>query len=256
MRKSIASNVKTYVVVLLVLCLGICSCKKPSNNSEPNNSDQPAPGNSKGNDTSTNQDDPGLVPLEIKLPKPHFEGTPSNIEVDNLQPAREGPRPLVYVPVGTTNVALGKPVTSTDPEPILGELEQITDGDKEATDGSYVELDPFKQSITIDLQAEYEIYAIVFWHYHQQARVYFDVIVQVSNDPDFITGVETLFNNDVDNTSGMGTGSDMRYVDTSEGKLVEAKGVRARYVRLYSSGNNSDDMNNYIEVEVYGKPAK
>ena len=112
------------------------------------------------------------------------------------------------------------------------------------------------QDVTIDLGAEYEIYAILLWHFHKQARVYFDVIVRVANDPDFITNVQTLFNNDHDNSSGLGLGSDMHYVETSEGKLIDARGVRARYVRLYSNGNSSNELNHYIEVEVFGKPTK
>ncbi len=131
----------------------------------------------------------------------------------------------------------------------------LTDGDKEAADGSYVELGPFKQSVTIDLEAEYDIYAILFWHYHKQAIVYFDVVVQVADDPDFITNVTTVFNNDIDNSAGLGVGKDMHYTETSEGKLIDAKGVRARYVRLYSNGNTNNDLNHYIEVEVFGKPA-
>jgi len=34
------------------------------------------------------------------------------------------------------------------------------------------------------------------------------------------------------------------------------KGVKGQYVRLYSMGNNSNDQNHYLEVEVYGKPAQ
>ena len=208
-------------------------------------------------DTRTATSNAEMVPLPIKLPKPMFIGTPTNIRgVTNLEKPLGRPRPPFYAPAGTTNVAAGKPVTSTDPEPIIGELNYVTDGDKEATDGSYVELGPFTQSVTIDLQAKYDIYAILFWHYHKQQRVYFDVVVQVSNDPDFITDVTTLYNNDIDNSAGLGIGKDMHYVDTSEGRLIDAKGVRARYVRLYSSGNNADDLNHYIEVEVFGKPAK
>ena len=154
------------------------------------------------------------------------------------------------------NVAIGKKVTSTDDAPIIGDIPMITDGDKEAADGSYVELGPFIQSVTIDLGADYDIYAILLWHFHKQARVYFDVVVQVSDDPDFIMSVKTLFNNDHDNSSGLGIGSDMHYIETSEGKLIDAKGVRARYVRLYSNGNNSNELNHYIEVEVFGKAVK
>ncbi|MHC4109764.1 MAG: hypothetical protein ACYSUY_01735 [Planctomycetota bacterium] len=195
------------------------------------------------------------VPIPIKLPKPMFVGTPQDTKVDNLEPPRGKPRPSFYAPPDVKNVAFEKPTTSTDDLPIIGEIEMITDGDKEAADGSYVELGPFKQSVTVDLEAEYEIYAIVCWHYHKQARVYFDVVVQVASDPDFISDVTTLFNNDIDNSYGLGVGKDKHYTETSEGRLVAGKGVRARYVRLCSQGNNSNDLNHYIEVEVYGKPA-
>lgn len=196
-----------------------------------------------------------LVPIDIKLPRAMFEGTPQNTKVANLEKPLGRDRPSFLAPVGTKNIAFEKPVASTDDLPIIGELEMITDGDKEAADGSYVELGPFKQSVTIDLEAEYDIYAIVLWHYHKQAIVYFDVVVQVADDPDFITNVTTLFNNDIDNSAGLGVGEDMHYSETNEGKLIDAKGVKARYLRLYSNGNTGNDLNHYIEVEVFGKSA-
>jgi hypothetical protein len=196
-----------------------------------------------------------LVAIDIKLPKPMFVGTPQDTRVPNLEEPTGKPRPPFYAPEGTINVAYEKPVSGTDEEPIIGELEMITDGDKEAADGSYVELGPFKQSVTIDLEAEYNIYAVVIWHFHKQARVYFDVVVQTARDPDFIDA-KTLFNNDIDNSAGLGVGGQMHYTETNEGKLIDAKGVKARYVRLVSNGNNNDDLNHYIEVEVYGKPVE
>ncbi|OHB77298.1 MAG: hypothetical protein A2Z25_10600 [Planctomycetes bacterium RBG_16_55_9] len=51
-------------------------------------------------------------------------------------------------------------------------------------------------------------------------------------------------------------GTDMHYVETHKGELIDAKGTKARYVRLYRNGNNNNDLNHYIEVEVYGKPVK
>ena len=48
-------------------------------------------------------------------------------------------------------------------------------------------------------------------------------------------------------------GKNYEYVETNEGRLIDCRGVKARYVRLYSDGNTSNDMNHYIEVEVYGK---
>jgi hypothetical protein len=82
------------------------------------------------------------------------------------------------------------------------------------------------------------------------------VIVQLADDAAFTKNVRTLFNNDHDNTSKLGVGKDLNYVDTSEGKLVDAKGSRARYVRLYSRGSNANRLNHYVEVDVYGRPAK
>ncbi len=197
-----------------------------------------------------------MEPIQIELPKPMFVGTPQNFRLPNLEKPLGKPRPPFLAPPGTTNVALGKPVSSTDEEPIIGELELATDDDKDAADGSYVELGPLRQHITIDLESRHTIYAIIIWHYHKQARVYKDVIVQVSDEPNFVTAVTTIFNNDDDNSSGWGVGSDLNYVETSEGKLVDAKGVEGRYVRLFSNGSTSNDLNHYIEVGVYGVPAE
>jgi len=197
-----------------------------------------------------------LVPINIKLPKPMFIGTPQNLGVKRLEKPLGKPRPPFMAPAGTKNIAFEKSISSTDEEPVIGEIELITDGDKEAMDGCFVELGPFIQHITIDFGAKHNIYAIVMWHFHKQPRVYFDVIVQVADDSDFITNVKTLFNNDDDNSSGLGVGKDLHYVETAEGKLIDAKGVQARYVRLYSNGNNSNDLNHWIEVEIYGKPVK
>lgn len=194
-----------------------------------------------------------LVPIKLDLPKPMFVGTPTNLSVPNLEKPLGKPRPPFYAPKGVENVALKKPVTSSDMYPVIGELSYITNGKKDASDGNFVELGPFQQNIVIDLKKDYNIYAIVVWHYHMQARVYYDVIVQVADDAKFTKNVRTLFNNDLDNSSKQGKGKDLHYVETSEGKLIDAKGENARYVRLFSKGSTADDLNHYIEVAVYGK---
>ena len=197
-----------------------------------------------------------LVPIPIQLPKPMFEGTPQNLAVPNLQKPLGRPRDPVLAPAGVTNVAKGKPVTSSDMEPIIGEIDQVTDGDKKGAEGSYVELGPGVQSVTIDLGAPHEVYAVLFWHFHRTARAYLDVVVQVADDASFTKNVRTIFNNDHDNSAGLGAGQDMNYVETAEGKLVDAKGNKARYVRLSSNGNNANELNHYVEAEVFGRPAK
>lgn len=296
MKKNFGSVIEVSVCVLFALSLCfVYSCKKAPEESAPSNTNQPtasttepkspAPTTIKpvadatesapkveekpASETSTAKEPEetkspsanttGWVPINIELPKPMFVGTPQDTKVENLEKPLGKPRPPFLAPEGTKNVAAGKPISGSDEEPIIGELEMITDGDKEAADGSYVELGPLVQQVTIDLEGMYEIYAIVVWHYHKQARVYFDVVVQVADDKDFITNVKTVFNNDIDNSAGLGVGKDMHYTETNEGKLIDlvSQGnIKARYVRLYSNGNTSNDLNHYIEVEVYGKPVE
>src|SRR5690606_33118173 len=118
--------------------------------------------------------------------------------------------------------------------------------------GYYVELGEGLQWVQIDLGAPAEIHAIALWHYHAQARAYHDVIVQLSDDPEFKSGGVTVFNNDHDNSAKMGKGSDPAYVETNKGRVTPVKGTTARCVRLYSKGNSSDGLNPYVEVEVFG----
>jgi hypothetical protein len=193
--------------------------------------------------------------LKTKLPVPLFVGTPVPLNVTNLEPPMRGKRPDFYVPAGTRNLALSKKVTSSDNDPDVGSLDMIVDGDKDGNEGSGVELGPGKQWVEIDLAHRANIYAVIVWHFHSQPRVYRDVVVQVSDDPNFGSGVTTVFNNDFHNELGLGAGHDLNYIETYQGKLIDAKGVAGRYVRLYSNGNTSNKLNNYIEVEVWGKPA-
>lgn len=134
----------------------------------------------------------------------------------------------------------------------LGTLDMITDGDKKADEGYYVELAEGLQWVQIDLEESSDLHAVWIWHYHMQRRAYHDVIVRISDDPDFKRGVVTVFNNDYDHSAGMGKGGDRPYVESRYGLLVDAKGASGRYVRLYSNGATSTAMNHYTEVEVFG----
>lgn len=196
------------------------------------------------------------VPLPLELPKPLFVGTPVPINVPNLEKPLGSKRPDLMVPAGTVLLSREKPVTSSDAFPIIGDLEFITDGEKAGSDGTFVELGPAIQWVQIDLEQSATINAIALWHFHAQARVYHDVVVQVSDDPEFKSGVTTVFNNDHDNSSELGAGKQQAYIETNEGKLIEVAGVKGRYVRLYSNGNTTDELNHYVEVEVFGVPAK
>ncbi len=209
-----------------------------------------------GNGMYAQDKDKNKVVLKLKLPKPMFVGTPKNIRSPNLERITGKSRKPFLVPRGTKNLSFGKPVTGSDIEPIIGEMELVTDGEKSGEEGYFVEFGPGKQYVQIDLEKAYHLYAILIWHYHSQARVYRDVIVQVSDDPDFIINVKTIFNNDHDNSSGLGIGRHKEYIEVSEGRLINPRGVKARYIRLYSRGNTSNEMNHYVEVEVFGTPEK
>ena len=194
----------------------------------------------------------GKEELKLKLPKPMFVGTPTNIRSPNLEKVTGKSRGPFYVPTGTVLLSLKKKVTSSDSAPVIGDLDMITDGEKSGGDGFFVELGPMPQWVQIDLGASRPLYAILLWHFHSQARVYRDVVAQVSDDPNFKTGVTTVFNNDHDNSAKLGAGQDKEYIEVAEGKLIDPKGAKGRYVRLYSNGNTTNDLNHYVEVEVYG----
>ena len=128
----------------------------------------------------------------------------------------------------------------------------ITDGEKEADDGYFAELDPLKQWIQIDLGATFEIWGVWVWHYFKSPMIYQGVAVQVSDDPSG-NKATTIFSNDYANTLGMGIGNDPSYVEQRYGRCIHGYGTKGRYVRLWSNGRYVDEMNHYIEVEVYGK---
>lgn len=198
-----------------------------------------------------------LAPLPLQLPDAGYEGTPKDMPPDTTAEKPSGkPRPPFMAPKGVVNAAAGKPVTSSDTAPISGDIKQITDGKKQAWDENVVLLRKRTQWVQVDLGSELEVYAILVWHEHKTPVVYRDVIVQVSNDPEFKTGVVTVFNNDQDNSSALGVGTDREYFENYEGKLIDAKGTKARYVRCYSKGNTDHALNGYVEVEAYALPAK
>jgi hypothetical protein len=223
--------------------LFLCNCKPSSSSS--------------GGGGGTSGGTAGGDPLAIEFPPELIEGTPKPIKaadgsaIPSLVQVPEK-APTFLVPKGTTLLSKGKPVTSSDDNPIIGTLDLITDGDKDAGEGYFVELLDATQWVQIDLEKSAEVYAICVWHFHSQRRAYHDVIIQISDDPEFKTGVTTVYNNDYDDSSQMGKGSDNPYVESRFGLIADGKGTKGRYVRLYSMGNTSNEMNHYIEVEVHG----
>jgi len=209
--------------------------------------------------TSLLRADDAKVALETELPEEVLAGTPPDVLAllfPGLEELPEGDLPDFMVPKGTTNLALKKKVTASDERPLIGELEFVTDGRKSGDEDAFVELPPEPQWVQIDLEKPAEIYAIYVWHYFREARSYHDVVIQVSDDPEFKKDVKTVYSNDQDNSLKMGLGRKRPYIETFRGKLFDAKGVKGRYVRLYSNGSTADGLSHYVEVEVFGKPAE
>ncbi|HEV7927040.1 MAG TPA: discoidin domain-containing protein [Verrucomicrobiae bacterium] len=198
-----------------------------------------------------------LVPLVLKLPAPAFVGTPSDAPLDTTVEKPTGkPRPPLMVPPGVSNVALHKTVTSSDTNRLASDLAKITDGEKESGEESLALLHKGPQWVQIDLGSPTEIYAIIIWHGFDEPKVYHGVVAQVADDAAFTQNVRSLFNNDHKNLDNLGAGTDREYFESNEGKLVEGKGTVARYVRVYSDGSTVSRMNEYTEIEVYGRPPK
>ena len=179
----------------------------------------------------------------------------------NLEPSREGkPYPPIMVPVGGDRLlSLDCPVTASVEKPVRGEWSLLTDGDKdnEQEDRStLVKYAPGIQWVQVDLRTSQVINAVCIWRFHENPCVYRDVVVQVSNDVSFKDGVTTVFNNDHDNSAGLGVGLDKEYFELNEGRPIPVAGIRARYVRVYSNGRYTwgefDPFNYCTEIEVHG----
>ncbi len=197
-----------------------------------------------------------LAPLPVKPPAPTLKGTPNDLPTGpHVEPPPEKPHPPFLAPKGVTNVAFGKKVTSSF-KPFTGALAQITDGKKEPEDDQAVEVRKGKQWVQVDLGEAFPIHAIVIWHDHRFLQAFRDVIVQVADDPDFTRNVQTIYNNDVDNSAGFGIGTDKEYFETFQGRTFAAKGVVSRYVRSYTAGSSLSALNVHQEIEVYALPAK
>jgi hypothetical protein len=200
-----------------------------------------------------------LVPLILKLPDAAFKGTPPNGIPTNSYTEPYDPdkiRPPMLVPAGLKNIAPAAKLTCSDTNIPPENLPKITDGDKEASEESVLVLRRGTQWVQMDFGAPHEIFAIVIWHSHNSIKVYHDVIVQAADDAGCTQNLNTLFNNDQDNSSGRGVGTDREYWETREGKLLDGKGIKARYLRFYSKGSTEAAFNDYTEIEVYGRLAK
>jgi hypothetical protein len=196
------------------------------------------------------------VAIKFELPGPHSSGTPKEIKSDNLEkdPGPGKLRPAIMVPVGYDKKLTNEDTKVTvSEEAVTGDNEYVVDGDKTPDVTCMLQLPGGVQWVQLDLGAEHTISAVCVWHDQGDERAYKDVIVQISNDANFIDGVQTIFNNDHDNSAKRGKGKDKEYRERNDGRPMDAKLTKGRYVRCYSAGSSSEPVNNYVEIEVFGK---
>jgi hypothetical protein len=197
-----------------------------------------------------------LVAIKFELPDPVSSSTPKEIKSDNLEPD-PGPgkyRAPIMVPAGfDKKLTTEDTKVTTSEEAVTGDNEFVVDGDKTADVTCMLQLPDGLQWVQLDLGAEHTVSAVCVWHDQGDDRVYKDVVVQLSNDEKFEKDVVTIFNNDHNNSAKLGKGADKEYRERNDGRPMAGKMTKARYLRCYSAGSSSDPMNNFIEIEVFGK---
>jgi hypothetical protein len=195
------------------------------------------------------------IPIEFPEKAHQIHGSPpAGLKIDPRWKPGKGD-PVVWGSKDVRNLARDKAVTASA-EPREGKLAMVTDGKKAGEAANLLTLPAGKQWVQVDLGERCTIEAVALWHRHDFPTAYLGVIVQASDDPAFEKGVKLLFNNDHKGKLGFGEGIDYHYFESHFGKVIDAKGVQARYVRLWSNGHSGDDDNHYTEVEVWGAPVK
>jgi hypothetical protein len=234
------------VILLAAVALSASGCKK----------DNPKPSK---NSPEPSKETVALVELDLELDA--ITAATSRDPIEDISPPhlrkydKDWERAPFVVIEDLENLALYKPVTVSD-EPAIGEVEQINDGIKTSGDFDFVEGPAWVQ---VDLEESASIHAVVIWYFHKSVVIYDDIIVKISDDADFMQNVRTLFNNDHDNSAGMGKGNDTAYISTGWGEIVDARDgdltpATARYVRVYTGLSTDGLLPRYVEVAVYGKP--
>ena len=206
----------------------------------------------------------------LAIPRAVYKRTPNMGENDDF-PMKM--RQIMAPEGGDKLLSRRCPVTASIQMPAIGEWSMLTDGKKECDYGgafgkwgscqeegkgaSMVLYAPGVQWVQVDLKTSQVVNAVCVWRYSFWEYAYRDVIVQLSDDADFIDGVTTVFNNDHDNSAGLGAGEDKEYMDDFCGNPVAVPSVRARHVRIYSNGRYKENgdiwpYNCCTEIEVFG----
>jgi hypothetical protein len=240
-------------VAVIAFALGAAACNKSSDERKPGPATRRAvPRTAPGSRVIELVElDIGVGPDTVTRATP---GLPKGLKPPHLR--AEGKRAAFMVTPGMKNLALYKTVTASE-EPIVGDVDQITDGIKKSGKFDRVELSQ-RGWVQIDLGRPQTIHAVVIWHFYKNATIYNDVIVRLADDAAFTQNVRTLFNNDHDNSVAMGEGGDKAFYTRWWGEIVDARGENhagtpARYVRVYTGDGWEGEPPRFVEVSVYGK---
>lgn len=116
-------------------------------------------------------------------------------------------------------------------------------GANDRTDSSYLQ---------VDLGDVYDVAQINLVRYFGDGRTYPNTTIVMSEDDSFDTKDAVVYNSDADNMNGFGKGEDTAYPETDKGRSFDAKGAKARYVRVYMSGQHKENKNtnHIVELEV------
>lgn len=143
-------------------------------------------------------------------------------------------------------------------------LSTVTDGNRSASEYALIATESTAKYIQLNLGEPHSITKVnILNDYNPEApRTGKDLIVQLSNDPTFATGVTTIYNNDADNSAGLGAGTDAEYAEPPTGAgltVTLGSPAAAQYVRYWANGHTRTQTNAYnamntpVEVEVYAQ---
>lgn len=204
-----------------------------------------------------------LITIRPRFPHSTFISAPWGCDLPNFEKMGRGPSIKDFLaPAGTEIISLNQPVTSSS-EPYRGEIKWVTDDELycggEGENAVFFEKLPCW--VQIDLGMDCSVDHVWLWHdqgamqRRQTPDVFEDVIVQLSNDAEFRSGVVTIFNSDDDGSCGQGKGADPTYMETNHGRGFPANGQKARYVRIWGgkSYSYSGGPCRFTEVTVWGR---
>lgn len=186
-----------------------------------------------------------------------------------------------------TNVAANSGITSSASQ---GDrpFSRVVDGQYNNRD-NYTEIGNDKQWLQLDMGVIHQVEKVVLHRYYDN-RQYHDNVVMISSTPDFAADKTlVLFNSNneegevwpgkIAGSAGenhsLPIGTDSSYNETAEGKTMEVNGSNvkwldgqtleqrplegegnrfaARYLRVYSNGNTSNNSNHIVEIQVFGE---